>query len=159
MVYAREFFPCEIPHVENLITIRTKVASHNPAPKNRADVCGSVAIGVIDHKVTAAVHTEYSGEFYQQSRLFPCFTYRCVGRLLSRFENTAWGNPDIFVAMKTQQESHPFVVDCHRSRRQNQQIMSDLFSKALQIRRHWHAASPSNYRKVTAICAENYSQG
>src|SRR4030095_14287055 len=142
MVYAREFFSREITHVENLITIRTKVASHNPAPKNRSDVGRSVAVGVIDHKVTAAIHTEYSGKFNRQSRLFPCFTHRCVGRLLSRFENTAWGNPNIFVAMKTQQESHLFVVDCHCSRRQNQQIMSDLLPKALQIRRHWHEASP-----------------
>src|SRR5215470_1347650 len=142
MVYARELFSREIPRVENLVTIRTKVASHNPAPKNRADVGRSVAVGVIDHKVTAAVHTKYSGEFHQQSRLFPRFTHRCVGRFLSRFENASWGHPDIFVAMKTQQESHLFVVDCHCSRRQNQQIMSDLLSKALQIRRHWHEASP-----------------
>src|SRR5262245_16931061 len=143
MVYAREFFSREIPYVENLITIRTKVASHNPAPKNRADVSRSVPVGVIDHEVTAAVYTEYSGEFHQQSRLFPRFTHGCVGRLLSGFENTAWGNPNIFVAMKTQQESHLFVVNCHCSRRQNQQIMSDLLSKAFQIRRHWHEASPS----------------
>src|SRR5262249_50583194 len=148
MIHLRKFFLCEIPHVENLITIRTQTASYNPAVKDRADVGGSVAIGVIDQKVTSAVHTKYSGDFHQQSRLFPCFTHSCVGRLLAGLANAPRRNPNIFVTMKTQQESHLFIMDCYSSRRQNQQIMADLLPNMLHIRRHWHEHLPPSHDRV-----------
>jgi hypothetical protein len=65
------------------------VSAGNSAAEDCVDVCGFIAIGIIDDQIVPAINAQDRRQFDKQPRLLPGFANRCIGRLLAGFNQSS----------------------------------------------------------------------
>jgi hypothetical protein len=125
---------------DRLLAVRAWIAVEHVGIEHRRDVADKVAVGVGEAKLRPAHHRADAVDLQHHAGLLRRLTNSCLERRLVRLDRPADRLPLTGLRLAHQQQPPLLIPGEHRNRRQQQQLVADLFAQMTQIRRDAHCS-------------------